>query len=94
MWYKYIKRKSSGSYNRRRKNTKYFLSLEKKNYLNKVVSSFDVNAKFISNPKELITAKHDYFLDLYTEMTDSPDESYIESLNSFIHQPNTPKLSE
>ncbi len=48
---------------RRRKNAKYFLSLEKKNYLNKVITSLNVNGKIISNPKEILTAEHNYFLD-------------------------------
>ncbi len=65
------------------------LSLEKKNYPNKIITSVNVNGKIISNPKEILTAEHDYFLDLYTDRTDSSDESYIDSLNSFIHQPNS-----
>ncbi len=50
--------------------------------------------KLISNPKEILTTEHNYFLESYTDRTDSSDESYIESPNSFIHQPNTLKLSD
>ncbi len=62
--------------------------------LSKIISSLNVNGKTISNPKEILIAEHDYFLDLYTNRTDSSDECYIESLNIFIHQPNIPKLSD
>ncbi len=51
-------------------------------------------AKLFQIQKEILTAEHDYFLDLYTYRTDSSDKCYIESLNSFIHQPNTPKHSD
>ncbi len=58
-----------------KKERKKFLSLEKKNYLNKVITSLNVSGKIISNTKEILTAEHDYFLDLYTDRTDSSDES-------------------
>jgi hypothetical protein len=74
------------------KNTKYFLNLEKKNYLNKIISSLEINGKIISNNTEISKEQTKFYKNLYTENLTNISESYISAEKTFFE--NSPQLKK
>jgi hypothetical protein len=91
--HKYLGQKSSGL-RKGKKNSKYFLSLEKKNYMNKVISNLDVNGVIIDNPVGISQAQADFYNKLYSEKLNETSDSYKSSLEQFLINNNMPKLSD
>ena len=76
------------------KNSKFFLSLEKRNYLNKVISNLEIDGKIIHDPKEISEAQTMFYKKLYSEQIDEKSSCYSDSLNDFLKNNDMPKLSE
>ncbi len=71
------------------KNTKYFLNLEKRNYVNKTISSLIINDELIENPKEIREETKHFYEKLYT--TELHD---IEGNNDLFFTQDCSRLSE
>ncbi len=78
---------------RRRKNSKYFLSLEKRNYTNELISTLAINDNIVKNLMEISEAQSDFFQGLYSEELNERDHNYKNSLNEFLLNNGIPKLS-
>ncbi len=74
-----------------RKNSKHFLNLEKTNYCNKLISSLEVDGKLIKDQNNI--AKAENYSSKNSEKLNSNDDSYNESLNDFLINNNTKKLT-
>lgn len=71
------------------KNTKYFLNLEKRNYVNKTISCLNVDDELVENPKEIREKIKQFYEVLYgTELHD------INENNECFFAQNTDRLSE
>ena len=75
------------------KNTRYFLNLEKKNYLNKVITTLNIDGKIITDPQKISKEQTKFYQNLYTEKLDSNSSSYIESEKTFFDNNEHPKLT-
>jgi exonuclease III len=75
------------------KNTKYFLNLEKRNYINKNISKLELESgEKSSNPQVVSREIKKYYEQLYSEKGQS-DYSFNQFKNDYL-QDETPKLSE
>ena len=62
------------------KNTKFFLGLEKRNFINKTITQLNVGSSIITNENNILQAEHNFFKELYTEKLDENSQSYNEAL--------------
>ncbi len=76
------------------KNSKYFLALEKHNYLNKIVSKLEIDSKIMDKPADISKAQSKFYQDLYSEKLNERKQSYKDSLDIFLKNSKIPKLSE
>ena len=76
----------------KRKNSSFFLQLEKKNYVNKHITQLNVEGINIDNPKQILKEQKKFYETLYSEK-DVTDETE-ENMNHLISMVNTPKLTE
>ena len=76
------------------KNTKYFIGLEKRNYLNKNISQLITKEeKFITNAKEILKEQKQFYQNLYSNKHVNLDnEEKIKQF--FVDNNNIPKLNE
>ena len=75
------------------KNTKFFLSLEKRNYSNKLISTLDIDGKTIHTTKEISEAQTKFYENLYSEKINENDPDYKNTINKFLTNNNMPKLT-
>ncbi len=75
-------------------NSKYFLALEKHNYLNKAVSQLEIDGKIMDNPDDISKAQSKFYQDLYSEKLNETNQSYKDSLDIFLKNNKILKLSE
>ena len=76
---------------RERKNTKYFLNLEKKNFNNKYIRKLITkNNEEITSLKDIINKEMRFYQDLYTSK--SKDEGNISEGQNFFEQNRIPQL--
>ena len=62
-------------YNEGKKNTKYFLNLEKRHYKNGVISQLKINDKdFVTTDKEILTECETFYRNIYSSKLDCVDE--------------------
>ncbi len=71
------------------KNSRYFLSLEKRNYVNKLITQLQINDKIIKEPLENSDALRSFYKNLYSQKLNENDDSYQTSLNLFLQNENT-----
>lgn len=71
------------------KNTKYFTSLEKRNYDNKVISQLQIDNKIIESPKEILDEEKKFYSNLYTESLSIHDDTYKKSSDYFFDEKDT-----
>ncbi len=76
------------------KNSKFFLSLEKKNYTNKLISQLNVDGKIIKDKINIANAPKNFYQNLYSEKLNTKDKKYVESLNNFIQNNPMKSLSQ
>ena len=74
-------------------NTKYFLTLEKKNYVNKVMSQLQIGSSTLTDPSEILEQQRVYFQKLYSEKLNLNDSTYTNDLQFFLSE-TTETLSE
>ncbi len=74
--------------------SKYFLALEKRNYANKLISTLEIDGKITKNNNEISKAQSNFYKNLYSEKLNQFNESYQNSLDSFLESKNIPKLDE
>ena len=76
------------------KNTKYFLSLEKRNHSIKHIKSlFDQNDNLLEDPGEILNAQKQFYMELYTEQITEQDQDQ-DLQDEFLKQPNLSRLNE
>ncbi len=75
------------------RSSKIFFSLEKRNYINKLISSLEINGKILNNPNEILEAQTNVYQKLYSEKINETDSSYDENLNAFLINNNMLILS-
>jgi len=76
------------------KNTKYFLNLEKKNYLNKLITTLDIDGNLTSDAKTISNEQTRFYKTLYTEKLIPNSTTYADSESTFFNQPNCPRLTK
>ena len=76
------------------KNTKFFLGLEKRNSVNKVISQLQVGAILVTDKTEILQAEHDFYQNLYTENLNDTTESYNDAFNSLTDNVHFNKITE
>ena len=76
------------------KNTKYFLSLEKRNYCNKLITQIQVGDTVIDNQEDILKEEKYFYENLYKEHIDTSAHEYKNVLQEFMHQLEVPQLSE
>ncbi len=69
---------------RKGKNLKYFLGLEKCNYVNKLISKLEIEGKEITSPVEISEAQTKYYQHLYSDKLNQRNQNYTDSLNKFL----------
>jgi hypothetical protein len=75
------------------KNTKFFLNLEKKNYLNRLISSLDINGTLTSDPQKIAIEQTNFYQALYQEKLSPNSHTYTESENIFFNNIEHPVLN-
>jgi hypothetical protein len=75
------------------KNTKFFLNLEKKNYLNKLISTLDIEGTITSDSKKISEEQTNFYQNLYKEKLSSNTQSYIDSEDIFFNNIDHPVLN-
>ncbi len=76
------------------KNSMYFLSLEKRNYVNKLIKQLQINYKIIKEPLEISDALRSFYKNLYSQKLNENDDSYQTSLNLFLQNENSKMLTQ
>jgi hypothetical protein len=76
------------------RNTKFFLSLEKRNYTNKCITQIQSNDKTFTKQKDILNEGKQYFNNLYKETLNENSFSYKNSVDSFLQDNNLKSLSE
>ena len=76
------------------KNTNYFLSLEKRNYCNKLITQIQVDDKLINNQEELLQEQKHFFETLYKENICVTSNEYNKVLQNFLQDIEVPQISE
>jgi exonuclease III len=76
------------------KNTKYFLNLEKKNYLNKLISSLEIDGKITSNSTAITEEQTRFYKNLYTEKLNTKSTSYTDAESILFNNQSGTKLTE
>ncbi len=72
---------------------KYFLSLEKKNYPNKLISTLEIDGNIVKDPTKIPEAQETFYKNLYSEKLTENNRSYKESLDKFLLDNDMPKLN-
>ncbi len=75
------------------KNSKLFLNLEKRNYENRLISKIKVNNELITDHKEIIKEQRKFYKTLYSEKLDPENETYKNSITTFLDNNNIKTLS-
>ncbi len=75
------------------KNSKFFLSLEKNNYTNKLISTLEVNGKFIKDPTVISESQTDFYKNLYSERLNEQNDNYQDSFHEFLNNNEMLKLN-
>lgn len=65
------------------KNSKYFLGIEKSNYVNKLVTKIEIEGKEIISTCEISDAQTKYYQNLYSEKLNRTSQNYSNSINEF-----------
>ncbi len=65
------------------KNSNFFLNLEKRNYVNKLITQLQVNDTLITDQKDILTEERNFYKTLYSEKLDPNSESYKKSFRNF-----------
>jgi len=76
------------------KNSSFFLTLEKRNYLNKTISKLEENGQLITNEKDILNTEANYYQQLYSEKLNTNNDTYKKSLVTFIYNNNVKKISD
>ena len=76
------------------KNSKYFLSLEKRNYVNKLITQLDVDGEIISDPVSILSAEKTFYNDLYRDKCDCMSNEYKEASAFFCEENEHPVLND
>ncbi len=74
-------------------NSKYFLNLEKRNYINKLITTLKIDRKIIKEPNKMSQAQTDFCKDLYSERPNERDLTYQASLNKFLDNNDIKKIT-
>ncbi len=69
------------------------LSLEKKNYTNNLISTLEVNSKFIKDPTVTTEAQTDFYQNLYSERLSEQNDNYQNWLDEFLNNNEVPKFN-
>ena len=72
------------------KPSKYFLNLEKRNYINKCIPSLTINGKPTTDSKEILIEQHKFYSDLYSSK--GTHHLFSHDFSKYLH--NMPKLTE
>ncbi len=78
---------------RGRKKLKIFLSLERRNYTNKLISTLEINGNIIKDPIKISEAQNQFFETLYAEILNQNDPNYQDSLDELLLNNDMPKLT-
>ena len=73
-----------------KKNSKYFLNLEKRNYVKKHIRKLYVSGSISADPFEILNAEKLFYRKLYAKQR----EHRISDENSFLTNPNILRLSD
>ena len=60
------------------KPSKYFLNLEKRNYINKLVSRIDTGRKILTDQCKILEGVKRFYKNLYTSKRKTPEIRYLE----------------
>ena len=74
------------------KPTKFFASLEKKNYTNKLINKINIGGDIINNQKTILSETSKFYQDLYTTKTNPND--YQDLLDTFLSNTHIRHLDE
>ena len=76
---------------KKKKNSKYFLNLEKRNNVKKHIRKLYVSGSISANPFEILNAEKLFYSNLYTKQKVNP---LSDETNSFLTNPNILRLSD
>jgi exonuclease III len=76
------------------KNTKFFLSLEKRNFKNKTITALEIDNTIIKESNKIAFEQRKFYKTLYSEKLNKNDPSYTENLEQFLENNETKKLNE
>ncbi len=66
------------------KNSKFFMNLEKRNFVNKLITQLEVDGNIITDPSEILKEEKRFYEKLYKENLDTHDPEYIYSTESIL----------
>ena len=79
-----------------KKNTAYFLRLEKQDYCNKLITKIKKEDKIVTNPVDILEEGKDFYMKLFSDNS-RPGRINGQGIcdeNNFINNPTLPKLSD
>ncbi len=80
-------------YRTRWKTFEFLLTLEKKNYTNKLISTSKVNGYFVKDLVNISKAQTNFYQNLYSERLNKQNDNYHNSLDAFLTNNEMPKLN-
>ena len=75
------------------KNSKFFLNLEKRNYINKLITQLEIDNKLVTDQNEILLAQRNFYKNLYSENLDVNSNIYKNALEEFTFK-DLPQLNE
>ena len=76
-----ILRSKAQCYEEGEKATKFFLNLEKRNYINKTIHRLNVDGQIITDPKEILLAQKNFYKRIYSSKATKSDVNLARFLN-------------
>ncbi len=76
------------------KNSQYFLSLEKRNYTNKLITQLNVDGINITDPEKILHAEKQFYENLYKDNIDTQSDEYKLATSYFTSEHEKPVLDE
>ncbi len=75
------------------KKSRYFLSLEKRNYANKLITTLEIVGKMTKEPARISQEQTTFYQNLYSEKINLNDPNYQSALIEFLQENEIKKLS-
>ncbi len=70
-----------------------FFNLEKRNYINKLITTLEIDEKIIKEPDQISQAQTDFYKNLYSERLNERELNYQASFNNVLDNNDIKKIT-